>query len=362
MTDFTASAAALPLVSVVMPVYNAAPYLEESIHSILKQTYSNFEFIIFNDGSTDGSATIIAAAAARDQRIVFVDGPNRGLVAQLNHGLDKAQGVYLARMDADDIAPAERLAQQVAYLEANPAVGLCGGAVRMFGPGLNTLVHLPEDDATIRYTLCWQNAFFHPAVTLRRSVLLTHGLRYREEYMTAEDYQLWCEMSRVTQLHNLPEVMLNYRVHPQQVTRVQSARGQQTTARIQEEQMAQLGIVLTSEERAGFELLNTGHRHSHFQLADYQRISRFIQQIYTRFQGNPEATAVAYRVLNFQWYAVLKAATRFRPHLLPLLAQHPLGGIHLSKTDLTLAVKYLMGWRPNLPTYLKRYWRRRLSR
>jgi hypothetical protein len=361
MMDSMASSAAQPLVSVIMPVYNAAPYLQESIDSILQQTYSNFEFIIFNDGSTDASATIIAAAAVRDPRIIFVDGPNRGLVAQLNNGIEQAQGIYLARMDADDIAPAERLALQVAYLEANLEVGLCGGAVRMFGAGVDTLVQLPEDNNTIRYTLCWQNAFFHPAVTLRRSVLLTHGLRYREEYMTAEDYQLWCEMSRVTQLHNLPEVMLNYRIHPHQLTRVQSARGQRTTARIREEQMAQLGIVLTAEEREGFVLLNADRHHPHLRLAEYQQISRFIRQLYARFQGNQEAAAVAYKVLNSQWYEVLKAASHFRPHLLPLLTQHPLGGSQLSKVNLTLAVKYLVSWRPNLPTYLKRYWRRRLS-
>ena len=345
-----------------MPVYNAAPYLRESIDSILRQTYADFEFIIFNDGSTDESPAIIAAAAARDPRIVFVDGPNRGLVAQLNAGIAQARGTYLARMDADDIAPPERLARQVAYLEAHPAVGLCGGAVRLFGAGLDTFKQLPENDSTIKHTLCWQNAFFHPAVTMRRRVLLRHGLRYREDYMTAEDYQLWCEMSRVTELHNLPEVMLHYRVHPQQLTKVQSVRGQLTTARIREEQMARQGIVLTAEERKGFVLLNADHRHPYLQLAEYNDISKSIRLMYARFRDDPEAAALAYEVLNAQWYRVLQAAARFRPHLLPLLVRHPLGGLRLSKTDITLAVKYLISWRPNLPAYLKRYWRRRLSR
>lgn len=346
-----------------MPVYNAGPYLRESIDSILHQTYPHFELLIYNDGSTDDSAAIIRAAAANDPRIQLFNGPNRGLVAQLNRGLLQAQGEYIARMDADDIAPAERLARQVAYLEANPGAGLCGGAVRMFGTGLaDTVVRLPEDDTTIKHTLCWQNAFFHPAVTLRRSVLRAHGLRYREEYMTAEDYQLWCEMSRVTQLHNLADIMLHYRIHPHQVTRVQSVRGQQTTARIRQEQMAQLGIVLTAEQQQAFDLLNADRRHPHLELADYQRIRAFIQQVYAQLQTSPEAAAVAYKVLNFQWYEVLKVAARFRPRVLPLLLQHPLGKAPLSKTDAVLAVKCLMSWRPNLPTYLKRYWRRRLAR
>lgn len=358
MTDSPSLASAPPLVSVLMPVYNAGPYLRESIDSILHQTYSHFELLIYNDGSSDDSAAIIRAATAKDSRIRFFDSPNYGLVTQLNNGLRQATGKYIARMDADDIAPLERLAHQVAYLEANPEVGLCGGAVRMFGAGIDTVVQLPEDDSVIRHTLCWQNAFFHPAVTMRRDVLLAHGLRYREEYMTAEDYQLWCEMSRVTQLHNLAEVMLHYRIHPHQVTRVQSARGQQTTARIRQEQMAQLGIVLNAEQQQAFALLNAGHKHPHFELADYEKIGTFMRQLYAQLQGNKEKTAVAYKVLNFQWYEVLKVAAHFRPRMLPLLLQHPLGKAPLSKTDAVLAVKCLMSWRPNLPTYLKRYWRR----
>lgn len=364
MTDFsTTTEKHLPLVSVLMPVYNAAQYVQESIDSILNQTYTNIEFLIYNDGSTDNSAAIVQAAADKDPRIVFYDSnANSGYVSHLNAGLRQAKGKYIARLDADDVAHLERLALQVSYMEAHPAVGLCGSAVRMFGSEGETIVNLPEDDSVIRLTMCLQNAFFHPAVTLRRSVLLKHNLQYRLDYMPTEDYRLWCEMSAVTQLHNLPQVLLNYRIHPHQISRRQTERGQRITGQIRQEQMAQFGIVFNDEQRQAFELLNAARNYPHLKLSEYQKISKFIQQLYSQMQGTKEGAAVAYKVLNFQWYEVLKTAARFRPHLLPLLAQHPLGGVRLSKTDLTLAVKYLVSWRPNLPTYLKRYWRQRLSR
>jgi hypothetical protein len=359
MTDLRVISTVPPLVSVLMPVYNASQYLKESINSILNQTYSAFELLIYNDGSSDDSISIIKAFASQDARIIFFDGPNCGLVVQLNKGLQQAKGKYIARMDADDVAPLERLAYQVAYMEANPEVGLCGGAVRMFGAGIDTIVYLPQDDNVIRPTLCLQNAFFHPAVTMRREVLVTHSLQYREEYMTAEDYQLWCEMSRVTQLHNLPEVVLNYRIHPQQVTRVQSARGQQTTARIRQEQMSLLNIVLTPEQRVGFDLLNSDRKYKRFRLADYQAIKSLIQTLYAQMGGRDESAPGVYKILDSQWYNVLQAAGRFHISLLPLL-RHPLSDNKPSKAAIIFAAKCLIGWRPNLPRYLKRYLRLRL--
>ena len=353
------AAPATPLVSVLLPVYNAAPYLPESLASIQQQTYTNFELLLYNDGSTDGSLAILNAAAAADARLTVIDGPNRGLVAQLNAGLARARGKYIARMDADDLAPPTRLARQVAYLEAHPEVGLCGGAVRMFGAGVDTVVSLPEDDAAIRQTLCLRNAFFHPAATIRRNVLREHDLRYREDYMTAEDYQLWCEMSRVTQLHNLPDVMLHYRVHPAQVTKVQSVKGQRMTARIRAEQMALLGITLTPPAWEGFELLNQDHRYKHFGLPEYRKISTAIEVLYQQMGGADAAPGV-YTILNEQWYNVLQAAGQYQRSLLPVLFRYPLGGPRVSKASLVLGAKCLIGWRPNLPTYLKRYWRQRL--
>jgi len=113
-------------VSIVMSVYNAQKYLDEAIESILNQTYSNFEFIIINDGSTDKSLEIIENYAKKDSRIIVINRENKGLIYSLNEGIRKANGKYIARMDADDISLPQRLEKQVEFMEKNKNIGICG--------------------------------------------------------------------------------------------------------------------------------------------------------------------------------------------------------------------------------------------
>ncbi len=339
-----------------MPVYNAASYLKESIDSILSQSYTNLEILLLNDGSTDGSSDMIEAAAKADKRVLSLGGTiNYGLVTQLNNGIQAAKGKYIARMDADDIAPKERITLQVAFLEAHPEVGLCGGAVRMFGAGVDQVVVLPEKDNDIKQTLFLQNPFFHPAVTLRRSIINHHQLYYSESYMTAEDYHLWCEMSKVTSLHNLKEIMLHYRIHPGQVTRVQDTRGQQVTARIRREQMQLMGIKFEADEEEGFELLNSDRKYRFFKLEDYKKVQKCIKSIYLQTSGS----TIISNMLDEQWLRVLQAAGKYKIRFLPVVMRNPLGR-PLSTANFVLIVKCLTGWRPHLPAIFKRYWRMRL--
>ncbi|MBD2724669.1 glycosyltransferase family 2 protein [Hymenobacter armeniacus] len=243
-------AASAPLVSVVMPVYNSAPYVAEAVASILNQTFTDFELLIFNDGSTDGSGMLLRGFT--DARIRLFDyADNVGYVAHLNHALELARGPYLARMDADDVADPDRLARQVALLEAHPEIGLCGTAYREFG-SRQGLVPVPETDAEIRRWLLRSSPFGHPTVLLRTDIVRQHRLRYDAAAMPAEDYRLWYELSRVTQLANLPEPLLAYRVHPTQTSQVLTAKRLASVNETRRRQLLDKGFELTPAEWEGY--------------------------------------------------------------------------------------------------------------
>ena len=235
-----------PLVSVVMPVYNSAPYIEEAVASILNQTFTDFELLLFNDGSTDASAALIRRFT--DSRIQLFDyAQNVGYVAHLNRALELARGTYIARMDSDDVADSNRLARQVAFMESHPETGLCGTAYREFG-GREGLVPVPKTDAEIRRWMLVGSPFGHPTVLLRKAVLAQHRLRYNPTAMPAEDYRLWYEISRVTQLANLPEPLLAYRVHETQISQVLDAKRQASVNETRRCQLLDHGFVLTPRE------------------------------------------------------------------------------------------------------------------
>ena len=204
-----------PRISVVMPVYNAAPYLRMAIDSVLMQTYKNFEFIIINDGSTDNSADIIREY--KDARIVFVDNEeNMGLVSVLNTGLDLARGEFIARMDADDISLPNRFAKQLAYLRRHRRVGVLGTAFYIFGGGVSCISTKPKRPTL--HDMLKTCPIGHPTVMMRKSVLDKYKLRYDGRYRHAEDYELWLRMIRYTRFANLPDVLLNYRWHTTNVS------------------------------------------------------------------------------------------------------------------------------------------------
>lgn len=234
-----------PLVSVVMPVYNAEKYLPAAIESILNQTFSDFEFLILNDGSTDNSAAIISRY--RDSRIRLIQAAeNQGLIAQLNQGLHLARGRYIARMDADDISLKNRLEKQVKFLEAHPEVGILGAAISHLGPaGITYTETFPLTHPRIQSFLLLDTPFAHPVVMLRRAVLLENHLHYHPAYPAAEDYKLWLDMLQVTQGANLPEPLLYYRDSGTQVSKQHHALQISNAQKTRQEAFNQLGLALT---------------------------------------------------------------------------------------------------------------------
>lgn len=201
-----------PVLSVIMPVYNAEKYVYEAIDSILKQTFADFEFLIFDDCSTDSSRDIILSF--KDPRIRFFASPsNTGYVKHLNDGLIHARGQYIARMDADDVADPERFIEQLDYLNQHKQVGVCGTWIEFIGAKEGVLEYPVEHQDIITYLLLFGNCIAHPAVMLRRSVLVDSQLSYDASLEPAEDYDIWNRLAVVSELHNLPKVLLKYRVH-----------------------------------------------------------------------------------------------------------------------------------------------------
>jgi GT2 family glycosyltransferase len=225
-----------------MPVHNGGRYLAEAVDSIRSQTFDDFELVIVDDGSTDGTAEFLDRVSAMDKRIRVYTQERSGLVATLNHACDQARGALLARMDADDIAAPHRLAAQVARMHANPDLGLLGGnvtVIREDGQRIHD-VRYPPSDVEVRALLPKSSAFAHPTVMMRRSAFEQIG-GYRPAFVDAEDYDLWLRFAEHYQLANLPTSILRYRLHPGQVS---SRRRQQ---QIISTAAAQVAAALRSE-------------------------------------------------------------------------------------------------------------------
>ena len=213
-----------PAISVVLPVYNAEAYVREAVESILTQSFADFELILINDGSTDGSGAILRDLAAHDTRIVLVERPNDGLVSALNEGIESARADLIARMDADDVAMPERFALQHARMIEEPELAVLGSSMRLIDKtgniiGLAEYPLTPKETARSVERGC---PVSHPTVIMRRDAVLKAG-GYRRAFLHCEDYDLWLRMSELGYaIANLPKPLLNYREHDANVSVVHS--------------------------------------------------------------------------------------------------------------------------------------------
>jgi glycosyltransferase involved in cell wall biosynthesis len=202
----------MPTVTVLMPVYNGEKYLRESIESILEQTFTDFDFLIIDDGSTDDSSLIINSY--NDTRIKYIKNEkNLSTPNALNIGLDLATGDYIARMDCDDISLPDRLAKQVLFMESNPDIGISGTWIQTFGElSDNNVCVYPCDPKEISYALLFNSVLASPSVIIRRCYLKQYNLKFNSEYIYAQDYNLWAIADNYFKLANIPEILLKYRI------------------------------------------------------------------------------------------------------------------------------------------------------
>ncbi|UQZ33003.1 glycosyl transferase [Paenibacillus sp. PK3_47] len=235
----------MPRISVIMPVYNNAVYLQEAVNSILWQTLNDLELIIIDDGSTDGSTGIIHEI--RDARVKKIfHANNTGIVTSLNQGMDLAQGEYIARMDSDDVAALNRFEVQAYFMDQNPHIDLCGTGytTNYLGPVKINPMHHEE----IKVWLLFHSCILHPSVMMRRSSIDRLGVRYDYNYPHAEDYELWNRLATCAQFANIPHNLMYYRPHEGQVSNKHRVIQDDSARRIRQRQLSQLGIQLSDEE------------------------------------------------------------------------------------------------------------------
>lgn len=204
-----------PLISVLLPVYNAAPYVKEAIESILNQTYQHLELIVIDDGSTDDSGQVVGRV--RDPRIRIFHQANQGLPAALNQAIQTAQGAYVARQDADDIALPKRFEKQVEFLETHQDCGIVGtwAEIRSENKALQAIHKHPSDYHILKFELLFDNPFVHSSMMIRKSVFDRVGLYSTDKSVRpAEDYELWSRAAREFEVANIPEVLQIYRDTP----------------------------------------------------------------------------------------------------------------------------------------------------
>ena len=196
-------------VTVILPVYNGERYLERSIKSILKQTFTDFELIIVDDGSTDHTGMIAKSYQSVDNRIkVLTNRKNEQLAKSCNEALDKARGEYIARMDSDDESYPQRLAKQVKYLDAHPDVGVLGTNFKMINyDGFIRNKYFEKNKAPLEWLMLFENPIANPTVMYRKSLLDKNDLKYRNVF--AEDYDLWIRLAMITKFERLDEVLLD---------------------------------------------------------------------------------------------------------------------------------------------------------
>ena len=208
-----------PLISVLMPVYNAERYLVAAMESVLGQTLPDFEFLIIDDGSTDRSRSILEQYASCDRRIRLVSRPNTGHARALNEMLAMARGELLARMDADDISLPDRFARQVRFLNEHPEVVCVGGAFDMIdakGRFLTRSSALTDNESIQRFMIHGNDALMHPTMMIRRIAMKRIG-GYAEGAVPAETLDLALKLGEVGALANLAEPVLRYRIHSKSV-------------------------------------------------------------------------------------------------------------------------------------------------
>jgi glycosyltransferase involved in cell wall biosynthesis len=234
----------MPPVSVIMAVHNSAEYLALAVESILAQTFRDFEFIIIDDGSTDESAAILKRYADTDNRIRLISRPNKGLTKSLNEGVALAQGEFVARMDADDIASPERFQLQVDFLRAHPEVVLLGGCYDLIDDAGRFLRRMdqPSDNERLQeLCLVGGTPICHPLVMMRLDALKrVNG--YDESYEVSQDLDLWLRMGEIGQMACLPQVLLKYRLHAKSASEKKQRKQTANTKRACEDACKRRGI------------------------------------------------------------------------------------------------------------------------
>ena len=250
-----------PLVTVMMPVYNGKAYLREAIDSVLAQTLTDWELLLIDDGSTDGSVDFIGEHYTDARIRVLANDRNRGVAYTRNAGIDAARGEFLAWLDSDDIMSPDRLQSQVAYLHRRPELGACGTWIRRFGAGRAFSSRQPESPEIVRGLLLFTPIVPNATVMLRLALVRQFGLRYDHGLPIAEDYDFVLKCSQHFSIGILPRVLYSYRVAENSLTQRLDQEEESAFAIskiVHGRALAKFGISATDEELRTHRILNSG--------------------------------------------------------------------------------------------------------
>ena len=308
-------------VSVILPVYNGEEYLQAAIDSILAQTFRDFELIIINDGSRDGSKSIIDAIC--DERVRKYHQDNVGLAATLNRGIDLAQGDYVARQDQDDISYPERLERQVDYLDNRSDVALVGTRAEIWvGDKKTERVHNhPTRCADLKFDLLFDNPFVHSSVMFRKETVRSlGGYTTDPARQPPEDYELWSRVSRVACIGNIGELLVAYREVPKSMSRVSVNPFLEKVLMISSENLAwQTGLSVDNPDLRETAILMHGVPQLLSKRVDIKSICRLIASAAKNIENEvPDADLtqqVRHRcaVVRYQYYSSRRYTRFLRP-------------------------------------------------
>ncbi|MBK0371289.1 glycosyltransferase family 2 protein [Flavobacterium agrisoli] len=302
----------IPLISVILPAYNAEKYLAVAVDSILSQTFSNFELLIINDGSSDDTESIVKSF--NDVRIKYIKNVlNLGLIASLNKGISLATGKYIARMDADDLSRPERFEKQVTFLENNPDYVICSSARTEFTDNseIKHNSYLPIDDTSIRISAIFSTPFTHPSVMFKKSVFVDNDLQYSPNFKYAEDYELWVRFLSYGKGYNFSEVLIDYRNTPNSQTSVGGIDYQErknTISKIQQSALKNIGLTLSPKDLDFLFMLSLSEYicKVDFEIYTISYIKDFFNLLQIHFEKlYPEEKSKVYSVLGKRYLKII---------------------------------------------------------
>ncbi len=264
-------------ISIVLPFYNAEAYLSESIESIVNQTFQDFELLAIDDGSTDGSVSIVKSFDDKRIRLISL---NHNFIESLNYGLKVSKGKYIVRMDADDIMLPKRLEVQHNFMEANLDIDVCGSWAQSFGNNNGTIKY-ESNHKTIISSLLLYCCMIHPTVIIRKTTLDQLGLNYLD-YPYAEDYKLWTDLALAgARFENIPEVLLQYRSSSDQVTNKYKDKMSHSSYKIRMEYAEVLMNRICEEEERYLGIFEQAVHLLDLDILDFESFSQIVYQLHT---------------------------------------------------------------------------------
>ncbi len=317
----------MPKVSVLSAVYNAGPYLKIAIDSILNQTFTDFEFIIIDDVSSDGSSEYLAQL--NDPRVTVIRNENNiGLTCSLNIGLKAVRCEYVARMDADDVADIHRLEKQVKFLDENPDYVLVGSSYRLIDEHskvIETIVK-PMDDTELKWIFHTRTALEHGSVTYRLNINEQPRIFYNEKYRTAQDYDFWLQMLANGKGFILSDLFLDYRTHDNNITSTLSDQQMTNVKNISLDFLNEKYTLSKCEQDTVLVLIKFLNSTDPYSIKEFKKALNGLNTLFNNFCQTEQLTAsdTAYiknRANGQIWNAALnkKPATFKQKCLLPLM-------------------------------------------